>query len=180
MSVAEKLLQDRLSGESESAVKRVYHSKLEDSTVMLENPLKASKNAPKKPKKSKSTRQATQLSIKRSRMSYDAAKKLNRLWNDYISDLIGQDTQSIQQKMLKADLCGSELQVLQSNNPSLVNHTGICILETQQAFLIVTASSAYKSIPKNGSTFSIKLHADNFKFNNVDRLNKKFKHKLLL
>lgn len=184
MSVAEKLLSSRLNEDNKDKVQKVYSSKLEDSTVMLDNPLKA---AAKPSKKSKSRRQQLQYSIKSSRMNYQTASKLNRLWNDYIKDLLDGDIQSIQTKLLKAELAGCYIKVISSNNSSLLDKEGICILETEQSFVIVTPCSAHKSIPKNGCIFQIKsdifsvnLHANNLKFRNVDRLNKKFKHKLSL
>ncbi|TIA69848.1 hypothetical protein E3P91_03394 [Wallemia ichthyophaga] len=180
MSFAEKLLRSRLNEVNEEKASKVYSSKLEDSTVMLDNPLKASKPAakPAKPTKSKRRRQQLQYSVKKCAMSYETAVKMNKLWNEYIKDIIAGDINSIQSKMLKADL---------SNNASLVGKEGICILETENSFAIITPDSTHKSIPKNGCVFAIQsdmftlhLHANNFKFRNVDRLNKKFKHKLIV
>ncbi|TIA96322.1 hypothetical protein E3P92_03355 [Wallemia ichthyophaga] len=180
MSFAEKLLRSRLNEDNEEKASKVYSSKLEDSTVMLDNPLKASKPAakPAKPTKSKRRRQQLQYSVKKCAMSYETAVKMNKLWNEYIKDIIAGDINSIQSKMLKADL---------SNNASLVGKEGICILETENSFAIITPDSTHKSIPKNGCVFAIQsdmftlhLHANNFKFRNVDRLNKKFKHKLIV
>ncbi|TIA79322.1 hypothetical protein E3P77_02765 [Wallemia ichthyophaga] len=174
MSFAEKLLRSRLNEDNEEKASKVYSSKLEDSTVMLDNPLKASKPAakPAKPTKSKRRRQQLQYSVKKCAMSYETAVKMNKLWNEYIKDIIAGDINSIQSKMLKADLFGKE---------------GICILETENSFAIITPDSTHKSIPKNGCVFAIQsdmftlhLHANNFKFRNVDRLNKKFKHKLIV
>ncbi|TIA89180.1 hypothetical protein E3P81_03037 [Wallemia ichthyophaga] len=180
MSFAEKLLRSRLNEDNEEKASKVYSSKLENSTVMLDNPLKASKPAakPAKPTKSKRRRQQLQYSVKKCAMSYETAVKMNKLWNEYIKDIIAGDINSIQSKMLKADL---------SNNASLVGKEGICILETENSFAIITPDSTHKSIPKNGCVFAIQsdmftlhLHANNFKFRNVDRLNKKFKHKLIV
>ncbi|TIC74215.1 AICARFT/IMPCHase bienzyme [Wallemia mellicola] len=171
MSAAEKLLEERLNMNKEDASK-IYSSKLENTTIMLENPLKSSK---RKPTKSKLRRQTIRHSIKRTKMSYDVAKKLNRMWNEYINDLIDGDSMSIQSKMLKADLCGSAIKVIKSNNPTLINMEGICILETEQSFLIITPSSSQKSLPKNGGVFELKsdvfslnLYADNFKYRNYN------------
>ncbi|EOR03736.1 Ribonuclease P protein subunit p29 [Wallemia ichthyophaga EXF-994] len=189
MSFAEKLLRSRLNEDNEEKASKVYSSKLEDSTVMLDNPLKASKPAakPAKPTKSKRRRQQLQYSVKKCAMSYETAVKMNKLWNEYIKDIIAGDINSIQSKMLKADLCGCRLIVHSSNNASLVGKEGICILETENSFAIITPDSTHKSIPKNGCVFAIQsdmftlhLHANNFKFRNVDRLNKKFKHKLIV
>ncbi|KLO17369.1 RNase P subunit p29-like protein [Schizopora paradoxa] len=100
---------------------------------------------------------------------------LHQLWLGYMSELLGlwkapeQQTASMptmpnsagmHAKLVKADFHGSIISVKQSKNPCLVGVKGIVILETENAFRIITKNDQVKLIPKRNSifTFSIPLY----------------------
>jgi len=100
---------------------------------------------------------------------FDLFVPLHHLWMGYMSELLGlpqlsssalPTTQTMpassgmHPKLVKADFHGSMLTVRQSKNPSLVGLSGIVILESENAFKVVTPKDKIKLIPKENSVFA--------------------------
>ena len=178
-------LRSQLSGLSNDKFNKVYDDKVKDNKLLLENPPRKVNNRRKKPSKSKFKRKEINLSLSKE-LNYKELIKINRLWNDYINELINDDIQSIPNKLLKADLNGSILQVVSSSNPSLIGIQGLNLLETKNSFKILTEQNKVKVIPKFNSKFklfsdrfNINFYGKNLILNPLDKFNKKFKHKLV-
>lgn len=99
---------------------------------------------------------------------------MHNLWMGYVSELLNLppaesgSTQHAQTqaagmhaKLIKAAFEGAMITVKQSKNASLVGLTGIVILETENAFKIVTPKDQLKLVPKRNSVFafSVPLYA---------------------
>ncbi|KAL1712905.1 Rof/RNase P-like protein [Schizophyllum commune] len=96
---------------------------------------------------------------------------LHHLWMGYMSELMeltqpnndkrAEDSMpgsaGMHAKLVKADLHGSILTVKQSKNADLVGLGGIVILETENAFRVVTRKNKVKLIPKENAIFSLAL-----------------------
>ncbi|KAF8626412.1 hypothetical protein AX17_006579 [Amanita inopinata Kibby_2008] len=106
----------------------------------------------------------------KSQMKFNNMLPLHHLWMDYMSELLGlaqsgsmnSDTKAFPQtyssagihpKLVKADFHGSMMSVSQSRNPSLIGLSGIVILDTENAFTVVTTKDKVKLIPKQNSIF---------------------------
>jgi len=57
-------------------------------------------------------------------------------------------------KLVKADFHGSIISVKQSKNPCLLGLKGIVILETENAFRVITKKDQIKLIPKRNAIFT--------------------------
>ncbi|PFH46803.1 hypothetical protein AMATHDRAFT_43348 [Amanita thiersii Skay4041] len=103
---------------------------------------------------------------------------LHRLWMDYISELLGLEqptslvnmthhprpfnTLTLHAKLVKADLHGSLLTVIQNKNPSLIGLSGIVILDTANTVTVVTMVNKLKKlwhpvIPKPNAVFAFSI-----------------------
>jgi ribonuclease P protein subunit POP4 len=113
-------------------------------------------------------------SIPRDMIKYNLYLEMNQLWTSY----------AIQVKdLLKLEIVGAKLSVLESKNTNVVGLEGICIRETVNIFYIVTESDALLKIPKVNTIFSIrlqdsliKIYGNNYRFRAADRSNKRVKH----
>lgn len=125
-------------------------------------------------------------------VTFDLIKPLHDLWCSYIQQLLnmvvlnGQgelvpnpyfdasslsvmssgNVAAVQASLIKADLCGAELEVVRSSNPSLVTQHGLVIKETERTIILAIAHppgmdhAAPKSknvhiIPKHNTVFRI-------------------------
>jgi ribonuclease P protein subunit POP4 len=111
------------------------------------------------------------------------------LWSSYIKSLLNNATQpdTIYNKILKADLHGSIIQVIESKNSNQVGIEGIVLLETKRAFVIITKANKVKVILKKGSRFrldlqytAVKIIGDNFMYKAVERTKTKYKNKYII
>jgi RNase P/RNase MRP subunit p29 len=111
------------------------------------------------------------------------------LWSSYIKSLLNNATQpdTIYNKILKADLHGSIIQVIESKNSNQVGIEGIVLLETKRAFVIITKANKVKVILKKGSRFrldlqytAVKIIGDNFMYKAVERTKAKYKNKYII
>jgi RNase P/RNase MRP subunit p29 len=111
------------------------------------------------------------------------------LWQGYIKSLLNGATQpdTIYSKMLKADLHGSIIEVVESVNSNQVGLTGLVVLETKRSFVVLNKDDKIKTILKQGSTFridlqytAIKIIGDNFMYKAVQRTKAKYKNKYIL
>jgi len=84
---------------------------------------------------------------------------LNRLWNEYISEIIsskGPTTASDGSTLLKADYHGAYMTMEDCRCKSRIGLHGICIKETKNIFEIITVENRLLKIPKERSLFRIK------------------------
>ncbi|KAG4305467.1 hypothetical protein PORY_001023 [Pneumocystis oryctolagi] len=118
------------------------------------------KGRKKKPKPlSSREKKATGIyDISKDACRYDIWLPLHNLWKEYIKEIIGSNSELvISQKLLKADMHGTNIKVIRSKCPSRVGIEGICIKETKKTFVLVTKKNKKKVIPKENSTFSIEI-----------------------
>lgn len=149
--------------------------------------------ASKKPL-SRSQRKRMGLEQVDSNISYELVKPLHDMWRSYIQQLLnivaingkGQlvpNTQfdernlatmssgtvsAVQASLIKADLCGAEIEVVRAANPSLVSQHGLVVKETEHTIIIAippkvssenreARCSATRTIPKKNAVFAIKV-----------------------
>lgn len=125
-----------------------------------------------------------------SSITYSSFISMNKLWKEYISNLLNKTTQAdtINSKMLKADLHGAIIEVVQSKNKNLNNIRGLNLLETKRTFNLLCEDDQIKTVLKKGCIFSvdlpyeekkisIKIIGDNFMYKAVERTKAKFKNK---
>ena len=92
---------------------------------------------------------------------------------------------TILNKMLKADLHGAILTVINSTNKNNIGINGIVIFESKRTFNLLNKKNEIKTILKNGSVFEIEInngikiliYGDNFIFKSAERTKIKFKPK---
>ncbi|CAJ0928146.1 unnamed protein product [Ranitomeya imitator] len=114
---------------------------------------------------------------------------LHQLWKQYIRDLCnglrpGTQTQTIQSKILKADLHGAAVTVFKSKCPSYVGLAGIILQESKHVFKIITEEDKLKVVPKLNCVFSVEidgfityLYGSKLQMRASERSAKKFKAK---
>ncbi|SNX82529.1 related to POP4 - protein involved in processing of tRNAs and rRNAs [Melanopsichium pennsylvanicum] len=129
-------------------------------------------------------------------ISYELVKPLHDMWRSYIQQLLnivamngkGQlvpnpqfdprqlatmssgTVSAIQASLIKADLCGAEIEVVRAANPSLVSQHGLVVKETEHTFIIAVppqqsneekthklGSNATRTIPKKNAVLAIKI-----------------------
>lgn len=123
-----------------------------------------------------------------SNISYDLVKPLNEMWRSYIQQLLnivsmnskGQlvpnpqfdakhlavmssgTVSAIQASLIKADLCGAEIEVVRAANPSLVSQKGLVVKETEHTIVMVVepkrakeTGNATRTIPKTNAVFAV-------------------------
>jgi len=145
---------------------------LSESSVLI----KRKKNN-KKPKKLKSISGKKVLaSLKNGNVySYKDYEPLREIWKQYMNDLLpvpkdaDQKEKSknatlvtLQETMLKVDLHGAEIKVVESATASLIGIEGTVIVETKNIFSIITNNNKMINIPKAKNIFHI--HFDDYLF----------------
>ncbi|CAD0204538.1 unnamed protein product [Chrysodeixis includens] len=105
--------------------------------------------------------------IPRHGVQYKDILPLNQIWLQYISDVLELDNsipdptmkvwENFTQTLYKADFHGSYLKVIRSKCPSLVDKSGICIMDTKNTFKIVSENNITCTIPKRDCVFEIDL-----------------------
>ncbi|XP_032527761.2 ribonuclease P protein subunit p29 [Danaus plexippus] len=131
---------------------------------------KKSKEKKRKPNKKKSRilgrRERKKLgfyTIQRNTMKYNEMTPLNKVWCEYMSQLLELDQpvpdynsknwEQFSQTLHKADFHGSYIQVVRSKCPSYVGKKGICIMDTRNTFKILSSDNILTTIPKKDSIF---------------------------
>jgi len=131
-------------------------------TFVLDSPSTSSNlRKTKKPKRNPKLRRLVRVKPVPRVIEYDRFGNLNRMWNDYVDELL-KDTDSskidvIQQKLSRVDLHGAFIEVVQSNCPDLIGLKGIVIKETKNTFALVTKSNVTKTVPKSESEFRVEI-----------------------
>lgn len=128
-------------------------------------------------------------------ISYELVKPLRDMWRSYIQQLLnivamngkGQlvpnpqfdpknlttmssgTVSAVQASLIKADLCGAEIEVVRAANPSLVSQQGLVVKETEHTVIIAippsetekascrTSRHATRTIPKHNAVFAVKV-----------------------
>ena len=125
--------------------------------------------------------------LKKEKMEYTSLLSMNQLWKEYITELMNNSNNddTILNKMLKADLHGAILTVINSTNKNNIGINGIVIFESKRTFNLLNKKNEIKTILKNGSVFEIEInngikiliYGDNFIFKSAERTKIKFKPK---
>ena len=126
--------------------------------------------------------------LKKEKMDYDTLLSMNQLWQDYIKDLMNNSNneENILSKMLKADLHGAILTVINSTNKNNIGISGIVLFESRRTFNLLNKKNEIKTILKNGNIFEteinyngmkIHIYGDNFIYKSAERTKIKFKPK---
>jgi ribonuclease P protein subunit POP4 len=126
--------------------------------------------------------------LKKEKMNYENLLTLNKMWQDYITELMNNtnNQENILEKMLKADLHGAILTVINSTNKNNIGISGIVLFESRRTFNILTKKNEIKTILKQGCIFEtllefnnmkILIYGDNFIFKSAERTKIKFKPK---
>ena len=126
--------------------------------------------------------------LKKEKMDYDSLLSMNQLWQDYITELLNNSNneENILSKMLKADLHGAILTVVNSTNKNNIGITGIVLFESRRTFNLLNKKNEIKTILKNGCVFEteiknngmkILIYGDNFIYKSAERTKIKFKPK---
>ena len=126
--------------------------------------------------------------LKNGKMNYESLLSLNKMWQEYIIELMNNtnNKENILEKMLKADLHGAILTVINSTNKNNIGISGIVLFESRRTFNIITKKNEIKTILKQGCIFEtllqynnlkILIYGDNFIFKSAERTKIKFKPK---
>lgn len=145
-------------------------------------------------------------------VSFKSMSHLNRLWKEYIDALsrggnaarggrsvesggadgaggarasnaaLSSQSGQLREKVMRADLHGAMIRVVQSRNSSVVGLVGIVLVESKLAFQIVTRNDCVKMIPKQHTVFDVYHPSAIFRFfgdqllsRAAERSTKKFK-----
>lgn len=145
-------------------------------------------------KKSLSRSQRKRMGLEQvdANISYHLVRPLHDMWRSYIQQLLnivamnskGQmvpnpqfdaknlatmssgTVSAVQASLIKADLCGAEIEVVRAANPSLVSQRGLVVKETEHTVIIAIEPSTLhgtgrkdstRTIPKKNAVFAIKV-----------------------
>ena len=117
--------------------------------------------------------------LKKEKMDYDTLLSMNQLWQDYITELMNNSNneENILSKILKADLHGAILTVINSTNKNNIGISGIVLFESRRTFNLLNKKNEIKTILKNGCVFEtemkyngmkIIIYGDNFIYKSAD------------
>ena len=95
---------------------------------------------------------------------YETFVKLNKLWEQYILTLLGKDDPlnpahmaSICSKVVKADLAGADIKVVNAKNPTLLGVGGIVMRESVRCLFVIAPDNTVKNLVKAGTVFEVRL-----------------------
>ena len=126
--------------------------------------------------------------LKKEKMNYEDLLVMNKLWQEYITELMNNtnNKENILEKILKADLHGAILTVINSTNKNNIGISGIVLFESRRTFNILTKKNEIKTILKQGRIFEtmlefnkmkILIYGENFIYKSAERTKIKFKPK---
>ncbi|XP_011201253.2 ribonuclease P protein subunit p29 [Bactrocera dorsalis] len=102
-------------------------------------------------------------------VSYEDATLIHRVWKRYVREALGIEQgdvlptvdekghDPICQALMKMELHGAKIKVLESKCETLVGLIGVVVLETKNIFKIVSTDDRLRSIPKQDSVFCITI-----------------------
>lgn len=129
--------------------------------------------------------------LKKEKLNYERLLEMNKMWQEYITELMNgtKNSEIILGKMLKADLHGAILTVVNSTNKNNLGISGINVFESKRTFNLLNEKNEIKTILKQGNVFEtildynnykILIHGGNFIFKSAERTKIKFKPKYYL
>ncbi|ALC43401.1 CG8038 [Drosophila busckii] len=107
-------------------------------------------------------------------MRYEQALPLHKLWRGYIREhlelqpgdqvpqLHEQRYEEFSRQLVKIDLHGAKLRVLQSKCPTLIGLAGICVMDTKNVLKLLGEDHRIRTVPKSECVFS--MHVGNMEF----------------
>ena len=111
-------------------------------------------------------------------LTYEQMKGMNNMWKQYIKILLDQSIEwakkdltvsvlekvreGVCQHLVKADLNGVLIEVVNANNKQLIGIKGIVAKETKRAFVIISEDEKQRTILKEKTVFKVPLPYDNF------------------
>ncbi|KAH8402847.1 hypothetical protein KR222_002662 [Zaprionus bogoriensis] len=107
-------------------------------------------------------------------MRYEQALPLHRLWRGYIREHLelqaGEQVPQVHEKryeefsrqLVKMDLHGAKLRVVQSKCPTLEGLSGICLLDTKNVLKLLGEDHRVRTVPKSECVFG--MHVGNMEF----------------
>lgn len=149
-----------------------FEEKVNDKFISLDSNPKKKTN--RKKLNSKSLKSLGLFSIPKEMIKYSLYLEMHSLWKEYMNQV---------HDLLKMELVGSIMTVLESKNITVIGTTGILVRESTNVFFIVTAQDKLVKIPKLNSIFTvywkdslIKIYGNNFRIKSTDRSSKRIKH----
>ena len=123
--------------------------------------------------------------LKKEKMNYEDLLVMNKLWQEYITELMNNtnNKENILEKILKADLHGAILTVINSTNKNNIGISGIVLFESRRTFNILTKKNEIKTILKQGCIFEtmlefnkmkILIYGENFIYKSAERTKVRF------
>eukprot|EP00039_Didymoeca_costata_P013917 m.218099 g.218099 ORF g.218099 m.218099 type:complete len:241 (-) comp15899_c0_seq2:2304-3026(-) len=83
---------------------------------------------------------------------------LHQLWISYITQVLGEKTEDMGQKIAKADYHGAYFMVVKTKCPSMIGLGGIVVQETENMIRLVSEKNQLKSVPKQNTVFSCQVN----------------------
>ncbi len=160
-----------------------------EKVFVLDKFIKTKVKNKKRENKSNYTKNLISKLKKDNNILYESLLPMNKMWNEYINNLLNGNLNpdSIALKILKADLHGSYIEVINSNNKNNIGIRGILIFESRRTFNILNKKNQIKTILKPGSLFQIyfndiqiQILGDNFLYKSAERTKAKYKIKFNL
>ena len=105
--------------------------------------------------------------IKKDKISYETLLPMNKIWNEYINNLLNGtlNEEIIASKLLKADLHGSIIEVINSNNKNNIGIKGILLYESKSVLLYEIFLLLYEILSSNPIYKEFDDSVPNFTFN---------------
>ncbi|KAK0621651.1 Rof/RNase P-like protein [Bombardia bombarda] len=99
--------------------------------------------------------------VPRQGQKYELFKPLNRLWVNYMCDMLQDDIYSdgegLSSTLCSADFHGASVEVIRSKCVSRVGIRGIIIKDSLSSFEIITEANRLKLVPKEGTVFRFEV-----------------------
>lgn len=190
MDFAEEFVEELLNKSQNPSLQ--YNTKVKEKTLLLDSKpkdVRGIKNRRKERKENLAKRKALSRKERRemgldgipAHISFDFLKPLHKLWYQYVMKLLDGNYLDLE-RLLKADLHGSLITVVQAKEPSSIGISGIAFRETENMFYIVTKEDLVKKVPKKDHVFTMAIEDFIFTFygNHIatrpaDKISKKFK-----
>lgn len=102
-------------------------------------------------------------------MKYEEALPLHRLWKGYMKEHLGlregdnvpnvydAGYDAFSKLLVKTDLHGAKMYVMQSKCPTLIGLSGIAVLDTKNVLKLLGKDDRLRTIPKSECVFGVKL-----------------------
>jgi ribonuclease P protein subunit POP4 len=139
--------------------RQIYDSKVKGKVLLLEDAVpdyqaKKQQKLEKKLRKKKKTMNRNERKrlglheIPKESQTWDFFVPLHELWTSYMNEILTDTTNAtmVHQKLIKADLHGAILTVVQSKCPSNIGISGIVAKDTERTFSLITRDNKLKGI----------------------------------